>query len=300
MQTRWISPLRYPGGKVRLHRTLSSLFAQQTNPRLEIEVWIEPFAGGAGAGLKMLHNHSIEQLVLVEKNPAIASFWHHVIHDGEALARRVQTARPTLALFNWARGVLLDTETGTGDHPSDDTAFAAFIVNRLSRSGMITSRVGPIGGKTQEGGWQIGARFNRQELAARINRVYQMRHAITIIEGDAVDVINELRGSGIEDEVMLFVDPPYIVEGPGLYQHGTLSHAALAHALRNCPAPWLLTYDNHRSVPELYPGHRLIEYAIPHTANQQRIGAELAVLSHNLAWPENTSLVEQPRRRSTK
>src|SRR5690625_5109627 len=50
---RYLSPLRYPGGKARMASALGDLFDRQVS-MLDIEVWIEPFAGGAGAGLTLL------------------------------------------------------------------------------------------------------------------------------------------------------------------------------------------------------------------------------------------------------
>ena len=50
---RWVRPLRYPGGKARMADALAEVFLSQFG-LLNVEVWVEPFAGGAGAGLHLL------------------------------------------------------------------------------------------------------------------------------------------------------------------------------------------------------------------------------------------------------
>lgn len=289
---RWVSPLRYPGGKVRMAPALGDLFADQTSPILDIEVWVEPFAGGAGAGLWLLDRGLIESFWMCERNHALATLWTTITTRGDALAARVEHLTPSMDDWHWAHEAVQASEDGQDPDPLD-LALAAFLLNRLSRSGIVHPRVGPIGGKNQAGRWKIGDRFNGPALAERIRRVAALGDGITVHETDAIGYIEELPGSGVEHEVFLFVDPPYIVEGNGLYTHGMSmdDHARLAAALRACPAPWLLTYDDHPAVLDLYPRERVLEYAIPHTANTRGIGREWAVLSPYLAAPDDLSLL---------
>lgn len=143
---RYVSPLRYPGGKARMSTYLADLFLHQAG-YMDVEVWLEPFAGGAGAGLTLLEAGAVEDVWLIEKNPAVAAFWRHATTDGEALAARVADTTPTMALWSWSREVVA---AGAGDQPGD-LGYAAFIVNRCSRSGMVTPKVGPMGGKANPG-----------------------------------------------------------------------------------------------------------------------------------------------------
>ncbi|GAB36458.1 hypothetical protein GOOTI_221_00010 [Gordonia otitidis NBRC 100426] len=280
---RWISPLRYPGGKGRLATYLSRLFAEQ-HGWLPVEVFFEPFAGGAGAGLALLDAGIIESLWLVEKNPALAAFWRTVCEDGEALAQRVSTTEPTIGLWQQSRDVVAAAERGEtiADH---DLGFAAFMLNRCSRSGIPASNVGPIGGKHQSGRWTVASRFNPPELADRIRRIAGLADRILVREGDAVEHVAALSDSGIEDELLCFLDPPYLVDGPGLYSHSfTLAdHVSLAMALAACPARWVLTYDNHPLIDNtLYTGFRILEYSITHTSNTSHRDSEYAVFSDNV------------------
>lgn len=275
-----MSPLRYPGGKARMAAFLGNLFEAQVGP-MDIEIWIEPFAGGAGAGLALLESQQVSEVWLVEKNPALAALWRTIVHQGDELAAHVAATSPTIALWHHVRAML--AASSAGERFDDlDLGYAAFLVNRCSRSGIVAPNVGPMGGKNQAGRWTVASRFNAAALAERIQHISSFRGRLRITEGDAVQHITELTESGIEDEVFLFVDPPYLVEGNGLYAHGMQwsDHQGLANALNACPAPWMLTYDDEPAVFEqLYPDRRVLAYDIPHTANQQRIGREFAVYS---------------------
>lgn len=284
---RYLSPLRYPGGKARMAPFLGEMFAEQVSA-MDVEIWLEPFAGGAGAGLTMLDAGAVSEVWLTEKHPAIAALWRTILADDGALAARVEAAVPDLTIWEDARQTL--AAAAAGPHGLDDfeLGFAALVVNRCSRSGIVTPRVGPIGGKTQQGRWTLASRWNGPSLAERIRHLATLRGSIRFTEGDAVAAIADLDGSGIEDEVLAFVDPPYLREGNGLYANGMTAedHQRLADALNASPARWMLTYDDEPAVAaDLYPDRRVLAYRISNTANRQRIATEHAVFSDNLALP---------------
>lgn len=289
---RYVSPLRYPGGKARMAPFLSEMFARQLS-LLDVEVWLESFAGGAGAALTLLDSGAVCEARLVEKNPAIAAMWRTVLADGERLARRVESTTVDLTLWESSRAQVAAAEAGD-DVDDHVLGFAALVVNRCSRSGIVAPRVGPIGGKRQTGRWTVASRWNSVDLAERIRHVSSMAPRIRFWQGDALAAIGDLAGSGIEDELVAFVDPPYIREGNGLYAHGMdmTDHRALADALNACPARWMLTYDDEPVVPQvLYPDRRVLSYRISNTANRQRIATEYAVLADNLVFPDDEQLL---------
>jgi DNA adenine methylase len=287
---RWVSPLRYPGGKACMTPWLVDVF-NSLNGTMDVEVWLEPFGGGAGAALMALEAHDVPEAWIVESNPALAAFWTEVMNDGGQLAARVETTTPTLAMFDAAKEIV--TAALAGEKPElCELAFAAFLLNRCSRSGLLLGNVGPIGGKAQAGRYGISARFNGEALAQRLRAIAAYGSRFRVHEGDGIRFIEQLAGSGIEDEVFVFADPPYMGVGNALYAHGMCQtgHARLAAALRNCPAPWVLTYDAHPEVLALYQGHRVVEFEIPHTVNKQKIGTEYLVLSKGLTTPTGNPL----------
>lgn len=284
---RYVSPLRYPGGKARMAPYLAQVVAAQWGP-MDVEVWIEPFAGGAGAGLTLLDRDAVGEVWLCEANPALAALWRTLIGDAAGFASRVAALTPTLGLYQDSAALVAAVQHGQSV-PDEDAALAAFVVNRCSRSGIVAPNVGPIGGKTQSGRWTVQSRFDPSRLAERIRDLAPLLERVRFLGADAIDYITDLDGSvGIEDEVLLFVDPPYVREGNRLYAHGmTMSdHQRLADALNACPARWALTYDDEPVVADvLYPQRRVVEFDIAHTANRSRIDREHLVLSPNLDEP---------------
>lgn len=257
---------------------------------MDVEVWVEPFAGGAGAGLWMLEMDVVPEVWLVEKHPALATFWQVVAREGEALAQLIERETPTLPRWHAARETVGRVLGGEMLDPMQ-VALAAFLVNRCSRSGIVAPRSGPIGGNRQDGAHKITDRWNGPALAERIRRIadHGRRGRLQVHHADAIDMIRDLPKSGIEDELFLFVDPPYLREGNRLYQKGMDDglHTELAAALTACPSPWLLTYDNEPAVRErLYPTHRILQYRIANTANQRRMAWEYAVLGGTLIAPD--------------
>lgn len=280
---RYLSPLRYPGGKATMAAWLADVFEQQAG-FMDVEIWLEPFAGGAGAGLTLLDRDAVEEVWLVDRNPSIAAFWQTVIHDGAALARLVEDTVPTIDLYDQSSELVRAADAGD-DIDRFDLGYAAFMVNRCSRSGMISPTAGVMGGRGQSGEWSIASRFNAKALADRILHVHTMRSRLRVWHDDGISFIEGADESGIGDELMMFVDPPYIREGNRLYANGfdEAAHRRLAAALNGTASRWLLTYDDEPSVADdLYPDRRILAYQLRNTANRARVAREFAVLSDNL------------------
>lgn len=262
---------------------LGELFAQQVST-MDVEVWVEPFAGGAGASLTLLDRDAVSEVWLVDANPAIAAFWMSVVGDGERFAARVEVTVPTLELWASAREAIAAAAAGE----SVDTfelGWAAFIVNRCSRSGIVAPRAGVMGGRAQTGRWTVGSRFTADALAQRIRHVYSMRSRLRVHHGDGIAFIAEADAAGVGEELLLFVDPPYLREGNRLYANGfgEAEHQRLADALNGTAARWVLTYDDEPAVPDrFYPERRVLAYDIRNTAGRARVAREFAVFSDNL------------------
>lgn len=271
---------------------LGELFQAQFG-LMDIEIWVEPFAGGAGAGLHLLDQGAVSEVWLTEKNRALAAFWRTVVTRGGELSAQVRAYKPTMTTWHDAREIVAAADDGACVDDRE-LALAALVLNRCSRSGMVNSRVGPIGGKNQTGRWHLCSRWNSDALANRIDRIHRLGNRIRVDEGDAIERIAQLDGSaGIEDELVLFVDPPYLVQGNKLYAEGMSieDHKNLACALTLCTARWLLTYDCDNRILGLYPDQRILAYEIAHTANRQRVDEEYAVLSDNLATADHQALL---------
>ena len=277
MKFRSLSPLRYPGGKARLAAYLARLIAAQ-DPRPR--EYAEPFAGGAGAALRLLETEEVHAIHLNDLSPAIAAFWRSVFGRTDEFAARIINQEITIDAWREAREVYL-----APDEASDfELGYATFLLNRFNRSGILEA--GPIGGMEQKGNWKIGARFNAAELAGRVAYVGEYRNRVHLSQLDARDFVAHLERTA--PDTLLYVDPPYLVQGERLYLDSLsyTDHKELAAQLIASSLPWFLTYDaDERITEDLYQGMRCIEFGISHTAHTQHQGAEYAVFGPNLTVP---------------
>ena len=269
----YLSPLRYPGGKGALAPFIGRLVSQQSQ---RPTTYAEPFAGGAGAALKLLVDEYVDRVILNDLDAGIAAFWRSVLRAPDALVHRIRTCKLNIAEWRRQRAVY-------SSHTATDLelGFATFYLNRTNRSGILTGR--PIGGLKQQGKWTIDARFNRQDLATRIQLIARYRNRIEIEERDGVEfLVDHLKTS---DSCLYYVDPPYLSHGADLYLN-TLSwenHQHLSRILSDASAPWVVTYDlDSRVRDELYPRHRIARFRIAHTAAAQHVGEEYAIFSNFL------------------
>jgi DNA adenine methylase len=276
---RYLSPLRYPGGKGRLAKFVAHLLSQQ---RPRATRYVEPFAGGAGVGLRLLVDEHVDEIVINDLNPGIAAFWRSVFERSDELLEKLTTCEVTVDEWHRQRAVYLD-------EPVDDVdfGFALFFLNRTNRSGILDAR--PIGGYEQSGRWKIDARFDRDGLGRRFRALARYGSRVTVCEQDGIELI----GTQIEEpRNFVYADPPYLQKGDHLYLD-TLQwedHVRLAELLRH-GGRWLLTYDaDPRVTDELYEGLRCVEFSMSHSAAIQHTGKEYAVFSPALAVPSLAGL----------
>lgn len=275
---RYLSPLRYPGGKARLAPYLARLIeAQDPQPRQ----YAEPFAGGAGAALHLLRDGTAERIHLNDLNPGIAAFWRASLDFPDHFCRQVRSV--AITIDEWHRQV--EVYANPSERDDFELGFATFYLNRTNRSGILDAR--PIGGFEQLGRWKIDARFNREALCTRIQTIADLRHRIYVTEYDALDFLATIHD--LVEDVFVYADPPYLIQGEGLYLHAfdAPAHVELANMLASADFPWIVTYDNDPRITDLlYSEGRCAIFDIAHTAHQQHVGTEAVIYSERLVVPD--------------
>lgn len=249
--------------------------------------YVEPFAGGAGAALRLLVDEYVDHVVLNDLDPGVAAVWQSVFHHTEDFARRIEAAEVSVEAWR------LHHETYKASHDSADPlelGFATFFLNRTNRSGILRAR--PIGGLNQAGAWKIGARYNREELARRVRLLGNYRNRVTVCQEDGVALLS----SYLTPESFVYADPPYLVRGSDLYMNalGWEDHRRLARVLTASRGRWMVTYDHDERVPNLFARQRIAEFSIAHTAAKPHIGREYAVFANGLAIPGLSGLGKHP------
>ncbi len=275
---RYLSPLRYPGGKAQLANFLRLVFEANG---LVGGAYAEPYAGGAGAALALLFSGHAASIHINDIDPAIHSFWFSVLNETENLCRLIQKTR--VIPSEWERQRRIYANGGTETPLA--LGFAAFFLNRTNRSGIIDSG-SMIGGRDQSGQWKLDARYNRQGLISRIELIARHRKQIHLSSLDAVDFLKHLTRT-LPTRSLVYLDPPYFTNGRRLYAnyYERQDHAKLAELLSTLPFRWLVSYDNVPVIRRLYGRHWSMTYTMHYTAAERKQGIEAMFFSPGLAVP---------------
>ncbi|MHB1342708.1 MAG: DNA adenine methylase [Coriobacteriia bacterium] len=279
------SPLRYPGGKAVLAAFLSRVI--EIN-EFSDGVYAEPFAGGAGAALELLYSGRVERIMLNDADPCVFAFWESVLAHPDEFIRLLEGTPVTVDEWKRQREVYLSP----AEHTGVEVGFATFFLNRCNRSGILLN-AGPIGGYDQSGAWKIDARFNRQELRRRIEKLSLFSEHIAASNLDALDF---LRGpvADVGDEVFVYLDPPYYVKGSKLYMnhYGAEDHANLARFMADQTSfRWIMSYDNVVEIRDLYRGMSITPFSLQYSAQGRSAGSELLIHTADLKVPYAEGLV---------
>jgi DNA adenine methylase len=272
-----LSPLRYPGGKSAMAGLLRDI--RRLN-RLGDRPVAEPFAGGAGASLKLLYLEETPGVYINDNDPAIYDFWWALTERSQPFLMKL--SRTPVSIAQWRRQ--RDLYKGAGRVSQLRRGFATFYLNRCNRSGIIMNG-GPIGGATQAGEWKVGARFNKPELRRRCEKVAEYRQRIFVSCEDGLCFIRRLDPKS----TFFFIDPPYFEKGPTLYLDALDEdyHAGLAAQLKAMPdAAWALTYDDCSKIRRLYHGWAAIRpFSLRYAANERRNGKEVLITPRWMRLP---------------
>ena len=276
------SPLRYPGGKTTLGHFLGEVI---TLNGIQDCVYAEPFAGGAGAALSLLYSEHVSRILINDADPCVFAFWDSVLNQpGRFLSLLAETP---LTIDEWRRQ--RNIYRTPKRHSRLRLGFATFFLNRCNRSGIIMN-AGPIGGIAQKGKWKIGARFNRQELRRRIEKILAYRERIEVSNQDAIDFLrNDISPLARKGPVFVYLDPPYYAKGQLLYlnayEHD--DHVRLAKFIRERGEfKWIVSYDNVVKINKIYHGCRRVSFDLAHTAYMRRNGKEILIHDDSLSIPD--------------
>ena len=158
--------------------------------------------------------------------------------------------------------------------------FSTFFLNRTNYSGIIEG--GPIGGAGQKGKWKLNARFNKEKLIEKIERIALYKSRIKVSSMDGLTLLSKYKS---EKNVFIYLDPPYCMKGGCLYLNHYVdeNHSNLAQFLnKNKNLKWLLTYDNVKSIKKLYSERRQKNFSLNYSASSASKGKEVMIFSDSL------------------
>lgn len=268
-----ISPFRYPGGK----GFLSGYFANIVDSFVGGERhYVEPFCGGAGSACNLLADNAVDVIHLNDADVRIYSAWKAILQENDRFCERLANVEVNVKTWNLCRD-LLANHSGRGY--DFDIGFATYFLNRTSRAGIILGS-GPIGGYEQNGDWKIDARFYRETMLRRIRWLGGQRHRVKLKNNHALTFLRSAATRLPVDRTLFFVDPPYIQAGGRLYFNGMneRKHRALAEFLKSDAMDhWILTYDDHPLVREIYFGRNFSKLMVNYSLSRIRQEKEVLV-----------------------
>lgn len=246
--------------------------------------YFEPFAGGAGAALRLLREDVVSDIHLNDLDPRITAFWHAVLNESERFVDAILSVPVSVSEWEKQRRVYLRGDIGK----TFDLGFATFYLNRCNRSGVL-SGAAPIGGYAQAGKWKIDARFGREGLAKRVANVAQKREQIHITNLDAhAFLVKSLPRGRMRKHVFVYLDPPYYSKGDRLYlnSYSRKDHSSMARYMRRQNSlAWVMSYDNARFIRGLYETFAIHSLPIRYSLQRKQRMRELLIFPSRVRIP---------------
>ncbi|MEW4663991.1 DNA adenine methylase [Lactobacillus plantarum] len=273
------SPFRYPGGKTQLYSFVLQLLSLNST----YNMYVEPFAGGAGIPMKLLMNGQVNKVWINDYNKAIYSVWDAILNKPNELISLIHSVpfdyhsghnvNSEFSIDFWKKQKTIYAENKNHQH-SIELAFSTLFLNRTNTSGIITA--GPLGGISQKNKTQIYARFNKKTLIDKINLINSFKSQIKLTRLNALDMIPIMRSSVDPKDSFIFFDPPYFEQGQGLYysSFNEQGHKDLAKAILSLKQYyWITTYDTAPQIQEDYKlAIQKYEYSLNYSANNVNRG----------------------------
>lgn len=279
------SPLRYPGGKTSLYDFLKKTIKANN---VTDGVYVEAFAGGAGAALKLLMLEDVYEIHLNDKDEMIYKFWYAILNHTQQFIQMIRDCKLDMEEWNY-RKQILQNENLRHELSDLEVGFTTFYLNRCNRSGII--KAGAIGGHAQTGEWKMDARFNKSDLISKIEKIAYYKDRIKIYNQDAVVFLRTIEKKIINKQnLLLYLDPPYVEQGEGLYNvfYKKEDHIKLSKFLqKKSTSNWLVSYDDHPLIHKIYKEVRKNIFEFNYFANRTKVGRELVICSKNCRITES-------------
>lgn len=280
----YYSPLRYPGGKNCIFPFISNLFYEN---QLIGTKYAEPYSGGAGLALRLLFEGYVNHIYINDLDKSIYAFWQTLMDRPDEFCRWIEDIE--VSIENWRK--YREVQRYADNISCFELAKSTFFLNRTNVSGVIKG--GVIGGLAQAGKYKINARFNKNDLVNRIQKIKSIKSRISVSNLDGMNFIQKLDNQ--EEEIFIYLDPPYYQKGANLYMnfYSHEDHKKLSKKVHKLRKKWIVSYDNHEFILNLYAEkHKLIHKLSQSASN--RVGDELFIFSEKIDFVDSMSSLKSP------
>jgi DNA adenine methylase len=135
--------------------------------------------------------------------------------------------------------------------------------------------------------------YSRAKVAGKngsLNKMWRVRQTYN----GRVKIFNlDFEEVPVPENSVIYADPPYVEEGDNYRAGKNFDHARLAKWLKAQKVPWVLSYDNHELIRELYTDCQIVEWEALYTSNlkgTRKKKTELLILG----GPSGNSQVRNP------
>lgn len=269
-QVKQLSPFRYPGGKTWLIPEIRQwLLTFKNKPSF----FIEPFAGGAMAGLTIAAENLASKVILSEIDSDVSAVWKIIFQGTE---EEISWLQQQIVEFSVTRENVLSI-INTQPSSTKEQAFRTIIKNRMQRGGIMAPGAGLV--KDGESGKGLLSRWYPETLSTRIELIQEIRNSIEFQQDDAFKVIERF---STDSGAVFFIDPPYTAggkkAGARLYTHNEIDHDGLFLAISKVKGAAMLTYDDAPEVVALAQKYDFRVQPIPMKNTHHKVIKELLII----------------------
>lgn len=211
--------------------------------------YYEPFFGSGSIGFKVLEELDTDRRVSISDiDPGIVSLWKAVHESPDELCSRIKSFTPNVDDF-----YSFQETDGTDKSLTVENGFKKLALHQMSYSGLGAKAGGPIGGREQRGAYKIDCRYNVPTLTKNIGKLHTLMSRFKDLTIECKPVFSSLESIQRANSIV-YLDPPYYVQGGALYANNmnVFEHQELAKRLNAAEYEWVLSYDDVEPIRQLY------------------------------------------------
>lgn len=257
------SPLRYPGGKSRACKIIEETIQNHTDISKFTKL-VSPFFGGGSFEFYLQNKYNLE-IIANDKFEPLYNFWFRAKTNNSELVDLIKTLKPvSKEQFEQYRKIVMDCSVN-----SLIRAAYYFVINRCSFSGATLS-----GGFSKESSEK---RFTQNSIA----NIISLDLSKTSFENkDFTQFLSDMK---IDDQTLIFLDPPYYLSNPKLYGdngdlHEYFDHKTLADTLKK-QKNWVLCYNDCEYINRLYNEYEIYNVNWSYGMNKTKESSEIIIVN---------------------
>jgi len=263
VNTKNVSPLRYPGGKTRACKVIEEVILQHFDLTC-FDTIISPFFGGGSFEFYLQNKYGLN-LIVNDKFTPLYNFWKQVKINKTILCEELRKIKSvSKEQFTAYRNTIMELNDNILEQ-----SIHYFIINRCSFSGSTLS-----GGFSEEAS-------NKRFTPSSINKIEALDFTrIEIYNNDFYDFITNAPNI----KTLLFLDPPYYLESKSkLYgnkgdMHEGFNHKLLCDLLHT-KKNWIITYNNCQHIRDMYKDYTIIDVNWSYGMNTSKASSEIIIIS---------------------